>query len=90
MTRVDVCSLFILLRTQEVTIINFALGKHLVREDDLLTDQRGSLAYVSPDVISGECMQTKYLLATPIYTRIELYNTLNNITVNHSSGGGYS
>ena len=68
MTRVDVCSLFILLRTQEVTIINFALGKHLVREDDLLTDQRGSLAYVSPDVISGECMQTKYLLATPIYT----------------------
>ena len=41
-------------RTQQVTIINFALGKHLVREDDLLTDQRGSLAYVSPDVLSGK------------------------------------
>lgn len=41
-------------RTNEVTLINFALGKHLVREDDLLSDQRGSLAYVSPDVLSGE------------------------------------
>lgn len=41
-------------RTNEVTLINFALGKHLVREDDLLSDQRGSLAYVSPDVLSGK------------------------------------
>lgn len=41
-------------RTQELTVVNFALSKHLVREDDMLNDQRGSLAYVSPDVLSGE------------------------------------
>ena len=40
-------------RTRAVTLINFALSKHLVRESDPLTDQRGSLAYVSPDVLSG-------------------------------------
>ena len=34
--------------------MNFALSKHLVREDDMLNDQRGSLAYVSPDVLSGK------------------------------------
>ena len=51
-------------RTQEVTIINFALGKHLVREDDLLTDQRGSLAYVSPDVISGKHIHTRLAIPT--------------------------
>lgn len=44
-------------RTNEITLINFALGKHLVREDDLLSDQRGSLAYVSPDVLSGKSSQ---------------------------------
>ena len=43
-----------LCRTKAVTLINFGLSKHLVRENLLLTDQRGSLAYVSPDVLSGE------------------------------------
>ena len=43
-------------RTQQVFLTNFALGKHLVHEDDLLSDQRGSLAYVSPDVISGKSL----------------------------------
>ena len=37
-----------------MTFINFALSKHLVRNDELLTDQCGSLAYVSPEVLSGE------------------------------------
>lgn len=36
-----------------ITITNFCLGKHLVSEDDLLRDQRGSPAYISPDVLSG-------------------------------------
>ena len=39
-----------------MTLINFALSKHLVRDDELLTDQCGSLAYVSPDVLSGKYM----------------------------------
>jgi len=41
-------------RTQGVTLTNFCLGKHLMREDDLLKDQRGSPAYISPDVLSGK------------------------------------
>lgn len=40
--------------THRITITNFCLGKHLVSEDDLLKDQRGSPAYISPDVLSGE------------------------------------
>lgn len=47
------CSLLILPRTHRITITNFCLGKHLVSEDDLLKDQRGSPAYISPDVLSG-------------------------------------
>ena len=34
-------------------IINFGLSKHLIRKDELLTDQCGSLAYVSPEILSG-------------------------------------
>ena len=41
-------------RTSEVILTNFVLSKHLVRDEDELADQRGSLAYVSPDVLSGE------------------------------------
>lgn len=41
------------LRTHRITITNFCLGKHLVSEGDLLKDQRGSPAYISPDVLSG-------------------------------------
>ena len=42
-------------RTHRITITNFCLGKHLVSEGDLLKDQRGSPAYISPDVLSGAC-----------------------------------
>lgn len=45
--------LCILCRGRYVTLINFSLSKHLIREDELLTDQCGSLAYVSPEVLSG-------------------------------------
>nr|KAG5711105.1 hypothetical protein BaRGS_004749 [Batillaria attramentaria] len=38
--------------TRRVTVTNFCLGKHLVSESDLLRDQRGSPAYISPDVLS--------------------------------------
>lgn len=41
-------------RRRKVTITNFCLGKHLINENDLLKDQRGSPAYISPDVLSGK------------------------------------
>uniref|UniRef100_A0A1B6MR81 Serine/threonine-protein kinase 40 n=1 Tax=Graphocephala atropunctata TaxID=36148 RepID=A0A1B6MR81_9HEMI len=41
-------------RTHKVTLTNFCLGKHLVSEQDLLKDQRGSPAYISPDVLCGK------------------------------------
>eukprot|EP00057_Strongylocentrotus_purpuratus_P031839 XP_785819.1 PREDICTED: serine/threonine-protein kinase 40 [Strongylocentrotus purpuratus] len=40
--------------TRQITLTNFCLGKHLVSEHDLLKDQRGSPAYISPDVLSGK------------------------------------
>ncbi|CAG5134200.1 unnamed protein product, partial [Candidula unifasciata] len=41
-------------RSWRVTITNFCLGKHLSSEKDKLKDQRGSPAYISPDVLSGK------------------------------------
>ena len=41
-------------RTRRVTLFNFCLGKHLISENDPLKDQRGSPAYISPDVLSGK------------------------------------
>ncbi|XP_053615974.1 serine/threonine-protein kinase 40-like isoform X2 [Plodia interpunctella] len=38
-------------RTGRVTIGNFCLGTHLGSDRDLLKDQRGSPAYISPDVL---------------------------------------
>ena len=53
-TDTEVCSPSASLpRTHRITITNFCLGKHLVSEGDLLKDQRGSPAYISPDVLSG-------------------------------------
>ncbi|GIY80910.1 hypothetical protein CEXT_738031 [Caerostris extrusa] len=40
-------------KNRSITIANFCLGKHLMNETDLLRDQRGSPAYISPDVLSG-------------------------------------
>ncbi|XP_014247096.1 serine/threonine-protein kinase 40-like [Cimex lectularius] len=40
--------------THRVIVTNFCLGKHLVSETDLLKDQRGSPAYISPDVLCGK------------------------------------
>ncbi|KAJ6645938.1 Serine/threonine-protein kinase 40 [Pseudolycoriella hygida] len=39
--------------TNKIIITNFCLGKYLLNENDLLYDQRGSPAYISPDVLSG-------------------------------------
>lgn len=40
--------------TNQVTIVNFCLGKFLLSDKDLLNDQRGSPAYISPEVLSGK------------------------------------
>ena len=45
-------------RSNKVTITNFCLGKHLMNDTDLLKDQRGSPAYISPDVLSGMYLVT--------------------------------
>lgn len=41
-------------RNHRVTITNFCLGKHLASEKERLQDQRGSPAYISPDVLCGK------------------------------------
>lgn len=40
--------------SNKVKIINFCLGKYLLNENELLHDQRGSPAYISPDVLCGK------------------------------------
>ncbi|ODM96922.1 Serine/threonine-protein kinase 40 [Orchesella cincta] len=39
---------------EEVTLANFFIGKHLTGENDLLADQRGSPAYISPEIVIGK------------------------------------
>lgn len=60
--------------TKKITITNFCLGKHLIREDDLLKDQRGSPAYISPDVLSGAPYSGKasdmWALGVVLYTML--------------------
>lgn len=41
------------LRTRRITLTNFSLGKLLSSEDQLLLDQRGSPAYISPEILNG-------------------------------------
>ena len=41
-------------RTREIVILNFCLGKQLSSDRTLLQDQRGSPAYISPEVLSGK------------------------------------
>lgn len=47
-------SAFLNLPTALPSITNFCLGQHLPSEQDRLRDQRGSPAYISPDVLSGK------------------------------------
>lgn len=70
-------------KSRRVTITNFCLGKHLVSENDLLKDQRGSPAYISPDVLSGKPYLGKpsdmwalgVVLFTMIYGQFPFYDS---------------
>ena len=55
------------LRSLQVTITNFSLSKLLVSDDELLRDQRGSLAYISPDVLSGESTRSMLHICVSLY-----------------------
>ncbi|XP_046518874.1 serine/threonine-protein kinase 40 isoform X3 [Equus quagga] len=71
-------------RTHRITITNFCLGKHLVSEGDLLKDQRGSPAYISPDVLSGRPYRGKpsdmwalgVVLFTMLYGQFPFYDSI--------------
>ncbi|XP_004591634.1 serine/threonine-protein kinase 40 [Ochotona princeps] len=71
-------------RTHRITITNFCLGKHLVSEGDLLKDQRGSPAYISPDVLSGRPYRGKpsdmwalgVVLFTMLYGQFPFYDSV--------------
>ncbi|XP_058992159.1 serine/threonine-protein kinase 40 isoform X3 [Mustela nigripes] len=70
--------------THRITITNFCLGKHLVSEGDLLKDQRGSPAYISPDVLSGRPYRGKpsdmwalgVVLFTMLYGQFPFYDSI--------------
>ncbi len=49
--------------SKRVTLTNFCLGRHVMGDSDTLSDQRGSPAYISPDVLSG----TPYHVSTSDY-----------------------
>lgn len=57
-----------------MTITNFCLGKHLTKTNSLLTDQKGSPAYISPDVLSGKPYAGKpsdmWALGVVLYTML--------------------
>ena len=70
-------------RSNKVRITNFCLGKHLMSDNDLLKDQRGSPAYISPDVLSGKPYQGKpsdmwalgVVLFTMLYGQFPFYDS---------------
>lgn len=60
--------------TKKVTLTNFCFGHHLLNDGDLLNDQRGSPAYISPDVLSGNPYEGKpsdiWSLGVVLYTMV--------------------
>lgn len=77
------CNMVLCLKSLHVTITNFSLSKLLVSDDELLRDQRGSLAYISPDVLSGSPFDGKasdmwamgVLFYTMLYGQFPFYDS---------------
>lgn len=61
-------------RTKRIVLTNFFLGKQLINEQEVLFDQRGSPAYISPDVLGGKPYKGKpsdiWALGVILYTII--------------------
>ncbi|KAK7108000.1 serine/threonine-protein kinase 40-like [Littorina saxatilis] len=84
--------------TRRVTVTNFCLGKHLVSESDLLRDQRGSPAYISPDVLSGKPYRGKpsdmwalgVVLFTMVYGQFPFYDSSPQELFRKIKGAEYS
>ena len=85
-------------RSNMVTITNFCLGKHLMSESDLLKDQRGSPAYISPDVLSNKPYQGKpsdmwalgVVLFTMLYGQFPFYDAVPHELFSQIKGAQYS
>lgn len=84
--------------THKVIITNFCLGKHLVSENDLLKDQRGSPAYISPDVLCGKPYIGKpsdmwalgVVLYTMLYGQFPFYDSSPTQLFNKIKGAEYT
>ena len=85
-------------RNHTVTLTNFCLGKHLMREDDPLKDQRGSPAYISPDVLSGKPYLGKpsdmwalgVVLYTMLYGQFPFYDNVPQELFNKIKAADYT
>ncbi|GFU04527.1 hypothetical protein NPIL_635162 [Nephila pilipes] len=60
-------------KSRKITIANFCVGKHLLNEKDLWKDERGSPAYISPDVLNVmnvlcriHLLHNKYLICNQV------------------------
>lgn len=84
-------------KTKKVTITNFCLGKHLAGENDLLTDQRGSPAYISPDVLCGkpylgkpsDCWQLGVIFYTMLFGQFPFYDSSPSQLFNRIKAANY-
>lgn len=84
--------------TRRVTITNFCLGKHLGSENDRLKDQRGSPAYISPDVLCGKPYLGKpsdmwalgVVLFTMLYGQFPFYDSSPTQLFNKIRAADYS
>ena len=71
-------------RLRKISLVNLCLGKQLMNDDDLLKDQRGSPAYISPDVLSAKPYAGKpsdmwalgVVLFTMVYGQFPFYDSV--------------
>lgn len=85
-------------RSNKVTITNFRLGKHLMSDSNMLKDQRGSLAYISPDVLSGKPYNGKpsdmwafcVVLFTMLYGQFPFYDSAPQELFNKTKTADFS
>ena len=85
-------------RSKDIILTNFCLGKHLMGANDLLKDQRGSPAYISPEVLSGKPYQGKpsdmwalgVVLFTMLYGQFPFYDAVPHELFSQIKGAQYT